>query len=153
MVCLAVAMQDHDKFIKDQFRILRKRHQLRDVILHTSFFEAIIIDTAELDSKKSWFKEGLKKLGLVIDYTDESISEYSAECAHKDDLLIEINSLRAKRNELLHNIINNRLPQNTVNNIIREMGQDILKIYNRSPLVIEYFVSHYSFDPRELLNS
>lgn len=146
-------MQDHDKFIKDQFRILRKRRQLRDVILHTSFFEAIVLDTAGLDVRKDKFKDGLKKLGLVISNEDEYISSYSNDSEYKDDLLVEVNSLRVKRNELLHTIISGRLPQTTIDDVIKEMGVNVLKIYNNSPLIIDYFISHYNFDPRDSLNN
>lgn len=145
-------MQDHEGFIKDQFRILRKKHQLRDVVLHTSFFEAIIVDTAGLYDRNSAFKKGLQKLGLEISDSDESISNYFINSEHKGDLLIEINSVRVKRNELLHDIIKKRLPQFTVREKIEEMGTSIKDIYNKSPLIIDYFITHYDFDPRELLN-
>ncbi|KKS31597.1 hypothetical protein A2380_00995 [candidate division WWE3 bacterium RIFOXYB1_FULL_43_24] len=144
-------MQSHEKFIIDQFRILNKRRQLRDVILHTSFFEAIIIDTADLYDKKSSFMKGLVKLGLEINRENESISRYSDGCDHKNDLLIEINSLRVRRNELLHDIIKKRLPQDIINVAIKEMGENIIKIYKNSPLIIDYYVAHYGIDPRELI--
>ena len=122
-------MQDHKVFIKDQFRILRNKHQLRDVILHTSFFESIILDTAELYDKNDSFKKGLKKLGLEINSLDENIASYSKDCENKDDMLFEINSVRVKRNELLHNIIKKRLPQSDINETINEMGISIRDIY------------------------
>ena len=146
-------MQNNDEFIKDQFRIFKKRGGYRDVLMHTSFIEAVVKNKANLE-KSGQFKQALEKLGLKIDKTNEKNACYRITSNYKDyknSCLIEINLLRFQRNELLHDIIKKKLDQEYINNTIKEMKQKIRLVYTKSKLIRDFFTNNFGIDPSDLL--
>lgn len=144
-------MQNNEEYVKDQFKILVHRGQFRDVVMHTSFIETVIKDSATVTTRPRTFKKALELLGLIIDCEDEEKSCYAEASQHKGSYLVEINKLRVQRNKLLHDIMKERLPQSYIDNIRDEMKENIWLIYFRSPLVRDYFKSTRSYDPKDLL--
>lgn len=70
------------------------------------FVESIIRDKASQNKNTRLdFKRALEELGLDINSKNEKIVSYKKNSQHKKDRLVEINSLRIQRNELLHDII------------------------------------------------
>jgi hypothetical protein len=144
-------MQSNEEYVKDQFRIFVHRGQFRDVLMHTSFIETVIKDTAGMVTRPRKFKKALELLGLIINGEDEKESSYEETSQHKGDCLIEINKLRFQRNELLHDIMKERLPQDYIDKVRDEMKQNIWFIYFKSPLIRDYFKDNRGYDPKDLL--
>ena len=99
------------------------------------------------------FKNSLKDLGLNIDTQNEKQSNYASNCKYKKSCLKEINELRVQRNELLHDILREKLPKEYIENLIKEMSKNIEKICSSSDLVRDYFCNDadYKFDPANLV--
>ena len=137
---------DNKQFVKDQFRIFKKRGvNYRNVLMLTSFIESIVRDQARQAKKRKDFKHALEILGLDIDRTN-GIASYNKSSQYKDDCLIEINDLRVQRNELLHDIIKEKLPQKYINDTIKKMGKNIRLIYTKSQFICNYFKNNFHFD-------
>ena len=145
-------IMDNQKWIKKQFEFFRKYGaRYREALILTSFIETIVREKASKNGKHKDFKRSLETLGLVIDKKDERKSTCKTSCVYKNDCLVEVNLLRTKRNELLHDIIKKRLPQKYIDAIVRKMGENIRSVFIKSILVRCYFKDKYGVDPAEML--
>jgi len=148
----------HNEWVQKQFTRFKKykdRPNYRDVLLITSFIETVVRDKASCTAckRREDFKKSLEVLGLKIDGNDKRKSSYRQDCQYKEDCLIEINDLRVQRNELLHDIIREELPEEHIGDRIKEMAKNIEQICIKSNLIRNYFVtnSSYGFDPAKLV--
>ena len=145
----------HNDWVQNQFTLLKRRGpSYRNVLLLTSFIETAIRDEVSKGCTKQRrldFKPSLGKLGLEIDQSDEKRARYSQDCQYKTSCLMEINRIRVQRNELLHDIIGQSLPEKQIKNTIKDMKKDIEKICTSSSLFRKYFRGKYGFDPARLV--
>lgn len=149
--------QRKDDWLKNQFKIYKKHEPIslyRDVLLITSFIEAVIIKKALSEASKNIkFKKALKILGLDIDKNNEMKSKYNAYCQYKDSLLIEINIIRVQRNKLLHTILDKSKQQKDIEDIIKDMAKEIKRVCCNSILFRDYFKTNHNFDPAAMIQN
>lgn len=141
---------NNEEWVKTQFESFKKfKSRYREVLIITSFIETIIREVASSNknNKEKKFKESLESLGLKIDSNNEKKSSYKQNCQYKKDCLIEINVVRVQRNELLHDILKKEHPQKYIDNIIKEMAENIKVICTKSNLIRDYFNKNYKFNP------
>jgi len=143
----------HNEWVQDQFTQFKRRPSAyRNVLLITSFIEAVVINEASsVPGKDQKFKPSLKRLGLEIDPKNEEQSSYAQDCQYKGACLIETNLVRVRRNELLHQIIQGSVSQRAIEDKIREMAKNIERICTESDLIRRYFDENYGFDPAKLV--
>ncbi len=149
------------EWVRSQFGLPKRRKwQYRDVLLITSFIEAVIRGAAppnisrKRKSQKVFkqdFKPSLEALGLRIDCQDERKSAYEQNCQYQDSCLIEINVVRVQRNDLLHTILREDWSVKGINDEIKQMARNIRHICTESRIVRDYFKANYQFDPAEVV--
>ncbi len=153
--CKQDGNMENAEWVKAQFGLPKKRRsgwRYRDVLLLTSFIESVVRDAAAPDEPhRKEFKPSLKTLGLRIENEEEDGASYGQDCRHREDCLIEINTLRIQRNRLLHDIIRDHLPEERINATIKRMAKNIRHVCTESRLIREYFRTEYGFDPAELI--
>ena len=123
---------DHLTWIKEQFEKKNTRAIYRNVLIHTSFLETVVIK--EADQGRTNFECAIKILR-------------SNAAIYNRNTIDMIDGLRKKRNKIIHELLkNNGLDEALINMTIKEMRGLLKNIYHNAPFVQRYFLNEYQID-------
>lgn len=124
----------HQNWVKKQFSKRNTALYYRNVLIHVSFIETIVKE----ESGSSSFDCAIKIL--------------KANPKYKNELLQEINTLRIKRNSIVHDILKNKVfkTDNDIDKIVKEMHSLLRIVYSRSDFIYRHFFNKYSINTKTI---
>lgn len=125
---------DHKDWVKNQFKRVKNRAWYRDVIIHSSFIETVVKETAT--NKNINFECAIEILKANNNYNQEDLNK--------------IDKLRKLRNILIHELLkNNELTNEIVIKSIREAKLIIKFIYHNVEFIQNYFSKKFDLDTKD----
>ncbi len=131
----------HPEWVKYQFNEALRPH-FRDVLIHTSFVEAVV--RIEADPKNQGKKISFGKAINIMFALRERCNLYL------DGKLDEILKLWRLRNEIIHEILTSKLKEEEIIKRIYDM-LDLIKIIYRESVFIQNFFNKYGLKTDEII--
>lgn len=115
----------------------------------TSFIETVVRDTGrDKSGNRVGFFDSLKNLGMVESRLDNNRLELG-KFVPDPSCLKNIEAIRQHRNELLHDILNEDMPEEYIGGTIKGIIKELRFVYQESNLIRDYFRKKFGFDPKD----
>jgi len=145
----------HIDWVNYQLKCNLARRSLRNVLLHTSFIEAVLIDKSqdiiklgEADREKGKKYRDIKIAIKILE--DEELISYQGKSSTRESIFRD---LFISRNDLIHGIV--KLPgldQGQIEKLRNEAHEKILQIYSSAFILKIFAEREYSLPSKEVIS-